>query len=182
MPRVRWLLMLPVLLCGLAAGCGSAPVGAEVAPDVAPVAQTTGPRGDVAVTGDVTTPTVLTRASLARYPQKTVPVTFRSGTGREAHVFRGALLADVLPVSALAPAPGKNPFLSFAVLGVGADGYSALVAYGEISPDFANTQVLVATARDGKPLATPRLVVPGDGKGGRYVSDLVELKVQRIAP
>lgn len=66
------------------------------------------------------------------------------------------LLADVLPVSALAAAPGKNPFLSFAVLGVGADGYSALVAYGEISPDFAGKQILVATTQDVKPLPRPR--------------------------
>ncbi|TCK24879.1 molybdopterin-dependent oxidoreductase [Pseudonocardia endophytica] len=182
MPRLRWFLLLPVLLCALLAGCGSAPVVTAVAP----VAQTASPQalapGDVAVTGDVATPFTLTPAKLASYPQKTVPATFRSGTALEAHTFRGALLSDILPTSALAPAPGKNPFLSFAVLGRATDGYQALVAYGEFAPDFANTQVLVATVQDGKPLARPRLVVPGDGRGGRYVTDLVELTVVRVAP
>lgn len=184
MPRLRWFLLLPVLLCALLAGCGAGPAAAPPAGTaaVAPVAASTPTPGGVALTGDVKKPTVLTPASLARLPQKTVPVTFRSGTGVEAHVFRGPLLADVLPPTALADAPGKNPFLSFAVLGVGSDRYSALVAYGEISPDFANKKILVATVQDGKPLATPRLVVPGDVKGGRYVSDLVELKVVRVAP
>lgn len=37
------------------------------------------------------------------------------------------------------------------------------------------------TGEDGKALARPRLVGPGDVEGGRYVSDLVELKVSRLA-
>lgn len=43
------------------------------------------------------------------------------------------------------------------------------------------TGALLATEQDGTPLPRPRLVVPGDRKGGRYVSDLVELKVVRVA-
>lgn len=175
MPRLRWSLLLSVLLCGLLAG-GLAPAAAA-APAPAVVAP-----GDVALTGAVTTPRVLTKASLAALPQKTVPATYRSGTTLEAHTFTGALLSDVLPTTALAPAPGKNPFLSFAVLGIATDGYTALVSYGELAPDFGNTQVLIASVQDGKPLARPRLVVPGDGRGGRYVTDLVELKVVRVAP
>ena len=45
-----------------------------------------------------------------------------------------------------------------------------LVSYGEIAPDFGNRGALRAT-QDSTPLARPRLVVPGDVKGGRYVSD-----------
>lgn len=66
-------------------------------------------------------------------------------------------------------------------MAVGADGYAALVAYGEVSPDVGNTGLLVALAEDGAALQRPRLVVPGDVKGGRYVSDLVELRVVRVA-
>ena len=51
------------------------------------------------------------------------------------------------------------------------------VSFGELSPDFAATPVLVAYTEDGQPLDTPRLVVPGDAKGGRYVSGLTDLKV-----
>lgn len=120
-------------------------------------------------------------ASLARLAQNTVQVGYASGKGAEKHAETGVLLADALPASAFAEAPGKNPALSFAVLAVGADGYTALVAYGEYSPDFGNRGTMIATSEDGTALERPRLVVPGDKKGGRYVSDLVELKVARVA-
>ena len=74
---------------------------------------------------------------------------------------------------------GKNDQLAFAVLATGADGYAALVSYGEIAPDFGNRGVLLATTGQ-HALARPRLVVPGDGKGGRYVSDVVEHRVVRV--
>ncbi len=48
---------------------------------------------------------------------------------------------------------------------------------GEFSPDFGAIPVLLAYTEDGKPLSAPRLVVPGDKKGGRYVSGLTGLKV-----
>jgi hypothetical protein len=73
----------------------------------------------------------------------------------------------------------RNDLLSFAVLALGADGYSALVSYGEISPDFGNRGLLLSTTEDGAALARPRLVVPGDRRGGRYVTDVVELHVVR---
>ena len=72
--------------------------------------------------------------------------------------------------------------MSSAATAVGADAYQAAVSYGEISPDFANKEVLVAVTQDGKPLSRPRLVVPGDIKGARYVSDLIELHVSRLTP
>jgi len=83
--------------------------------------------------------------------------------------------------AALATTDRKNDALSFGVLAVGADGYAALVSFGEISPEFGDRGVLLATAEDGKALERPRLVVPGDVKGGRYVSDVVELRVIRTA-
>ncbi|OLM33014.1 hypothetical protein Ae717Ps2_3910 [Pseudonocardia sp. Ae717_Ps2] len=86
-----------------------------------------------------------------------------------------------LPPEALATTDAKNDLLSFGVLAVGADGYRALVSYGEASPDFGNRGLLVALTEDGKPLAQPRLAVPGDVKGGRYVSDLVQLRVVRTS-
>ncbi|MGH3686023.1 MAG: hypothetical protein ACRDRU_21865 [Pseudonocardiaceae bacterium] len=63
-------------------------------------------------------------------------------------------------------------------ISVGAsDNYQALVAYGEIDPSFENKDVLLATSEDGRSLATdgPRLVVPGDIAGGRYVTNVVRV-------
>jgi len=42
--------------------------------------------------------------------------------------------------------------------------------------------MLVAYTEDGLPLGQPRLVVPGDLEGARYVRDLVDLRVANLAP
>jgi hypothetical protein len=65
---------------------------------------------------------------------------------------------------------------------IGLDGYRALISYGEMSPAFGNRGVLLAISADGKPLARPWLVVPGDLRGARYVKDVVELHVVHTAP
>ncbi|GAA1847827.1 molybdopterin-binding oxidoreductase [Pseudonocardia ailaonensis] len=139
------------------------------------------PAGAIAVTGAVRTPRTVTADQIAALPQRTVSVQFASGKGTEQHAEAGVLLTDLLPVDSLATTSAKNDQLSFAVVAVGSDGYRALVSYGEAAPDFGNRGLLVSTSEDGAPLARPRLVVPGDGKGGRYVSDLVRLEVIRAA-
>ncbi|MFP5020827.1 molybdopterin-binding protein [Pseudonocardia phyllosphaerae] len=133
------------------------------------------------MSGDVRAPRSYDRAALAKLPQKTVHVRYGSAKGPQQHTETGVPLASLLPADALATTKDKNDQLSFGVLGIGADGYRALVSYGEVSPDFGNRGILVAITEDGRPLAQPRLVVPGDVKGGRYVSNLVELKVVRVA-
>jgi hypothetical protein len=57
--------------------------------------------------------------------------------------------------------------LSFAVLATGSDGCAALINHGEISPDFDNRGILLATTDDDKTLPHPRSGLPGDVKGGR---------------
>jgi len=63
----------------------------------------------------------------------------------------------------------------------GSDGYQVLVAWGEIDPDFANQDILLAVMQDGASLADqgPRLVVPSDGRGGRYVSGVARIRLDR---
>jgi hypothetical protein len=60
----------------------------------------------------------------------------------------------------------------------GRDGYVVALAIAEIDPGFEGKQVLIATTQDGKPLAAPELVVPGDRRAGRRVHDLVGIEVQ----
>lgn len=66
------------------------------------------------------------------------------------------------------------------MLAIGADGYAAAVAYGDVSADFGNRGLLISLTEDGTALERPRLVVPGDVKGGRNVCNLVELRVVRL--
>ena len=141
------------------------------------------PMTGVSVTGDVSRPVVLTLDALRAYPPNTQSVAFDSSGGPQVHTFEGALLFDV--ISAAEPttdATRKNPLVALTILATGADDYRAALAWAEISPDFAGTQALVAYTEDGQPLGGARLVVPGDVKGGRYVSDLTELRVMDPSP
>jgi hypothetical protein len=52
------------------------------------------------------------------------------------------------------------------------------LAIAEIDPGFEGKQVLIATTQDGKKLAAPELVVPGDRRAGRRVHDLTGIEVQ----
>ena len=132
------------------------------------------------ISGDVHNAGPVTHEQLADLPQHTVDVQFSSGKGSEKHTESGVLLSDLVAVPALATTSRKNDQLAFAVPATGADGYAALVSNGEIAPDFGNRGVLLAITQDHTPLNRPRLVVPGDVKGGRYVSDVIELRVVRV--
>ncbi|MGH3670530.1 MAG: hypothetical protein ACRDSH_07820 [Pseudonocardiaceae bacterium] len=138
--------------------------------------------GTVQVTGALTHPFCTTLDQLRAMPQQTVRVEFQSDKGSQHHTEVGVPLAKLIPPTALATHARKEDLLSFVVLAVGADGYRAALSYGELSPDFGNKGVLLAITEDGVPLSSPRLIVPGDVKGGRYVTDLTELRVSRLGP
>lgn len=143
------------------------------AASVAPV-----PAGSLRIDGAVAKPETLTIGDLKKLPARTESVKFGSSKGEQEHTFAGPLLSDVLAGAQPTTDPAaKNPDLRLAVLATGADGYQAVVSWGEFDASFGATPVLVAYTEDGKELARPRLVVPGDIKGGRYVSDLTTLTV-----
>ncbi len=81
----------------------------------------------------------------------------------------------------------KNDILSKYVVATGADGYKAVFSLGEIDPAFGNQPVLVAdtdTAGQLGPSGSDgllRMVVPNDIAGGRYVSELVSLRVDTLS-
>ena len=64
------------------------------------------------------------------------------------------------------------------VAGVGSDAYVAVVTPAE--QWVGQRQLQISLNEDGTALAEPRLVVDGDVKGGRYVSDLVDLVVGHV--
>ena len=79
----------------------------------------------------------------------------------------------------------KNDVLDKFVVATGSDGYQALISMGEIDPAFGNQPDLVAYQANGELLASngfARLVVPGDAKAGRYVSNLINLQVFTAPP
>lgn len=58
------------------------------------------------------------------------------------------------------------------------DGYLLMVSIGEIDPNFDNAPVMLAYARDGKPLPALRLVFPDDKHGERDVRDVMRIEVR----
>ncbi|MFD0351024.1 molybdopterin-dependent oxidoreductase [Kitasatospora aburaviensis] len=136
------------------------------------------------ITGQVDKPYTVTAADVRKLPQVSVSVEFTSAKGPQAHTYEGALLSTV--VTAAAPRfdqSKKNPFLRGVVVATGGGDYRAVLAWAELDPGFAKSQVLLAVSEDGKPFddaAGPRLVVPQDTKGGRYVSELNQLWVGTV--
>jgi DMSO/TMAO reductase YedYZ molybdopterin-dependent catalytic subunit len=134
------------------------------------------------VNGRVADPLKLHVDDLRSYPAHDVTVSFSAGGAPVTHEYVGALLTDVLATAQPTFNPAiKNDSLNYWVSATGADDYSALVSWGEIDPGFGAKQVLLAYEVDGTDLcsAGPTLVVPGDIKGGRYVSTIANVHVGR---
>lgn len=172
-----------LLTLGAARGQTQTAPGSSAAP-AAPVSTATTP---IVLGGAVQTSRSYRLADLRALPSRVLTVSFTSGGQGVTHTSRGVPLSDLL--NAANPklnAGTRNDALRWAVLARGADGDAALFSWGELDPDFGNCAVLLAYEEDGRPLAARdgagRLVVPGDGKGGRYVSSLVELLVFRAGP
>ena len=147
------------------------------------------PEGNAAVTvdGQVLNPLTLTADDLrANYPSQMLDVTYLSGEDSVSARFTGVPLWQIF--SAAQPnlnADVKNDRLSLFVVVTGSDGYQAVIAWGEIDPEFGGQPILLAFEQDGAPISDAqgalRLVVPGDAHGGRYVSGVVNISL-RDAP
>lgn len=147
-----------------------------------------GPGGvsdQLTVSGQVADPASFTPITLAALNQTTTETaTFLSGAGQVSDTYTGVSLWTLLQDQGLVTDPAiKNDILRFGVVATGSDGYRALVSLGEIDPAFGNQPDLVAYADTAGQLGPDgsagamRLVVPGDHAGGRYVSNLVDLRV-----
>jgi hypothetical protein len=121
----------------------------------------------------------LPESALASLPSVHLDIAFETEHGPRKAGFDGPLLWTVLVhAGAVDPSkPREQP--RQAVLVTGSDGYSAVLALGELSPEFANKPVILAESMDGKPLGPDhlRIVVPGDVRGGRSVRDVARIAV-----
>ncbi|MFG3104428.1 hypothetical protein ACGFZL_28475 [Streptomyces sp. NPDC048182] len=136
---------------------------------------------EIALTGDLAGPALLSVPRLRAYPQHTARVVFDCATsGSRHHTFTGPLLHDVL--AAAGPrfdAARRKDRLRFLIAVRGADGHHALLSWAEIDPDFGRAPVLLALTLDGGPPpgARPQLVLPQDRCGARYVSGVEAIRV-----
>jgi DMSO/TMAO reductase YedYZ molybdopterin-dependent catalytic subunit len=123
---------------------------------------------------------------LQAYSPQTIDVTFLSGEETVSTSFTGVPLWQI--ISAAQPnlnADVRNDRISTFIVVTSSDGYQAVIAWGEIDPEFAGQPILLAYEEQGAPIADEqgpiRLVVPTDARGGRYVSGVVNISL-RNAP
>lgn len=143
--------------------------------------------GTVSVDGQVLNPLSLTVDNLrSDFSSHTLEVTYLSGEDTITTSFTGVLLWDIL--SAAQPnfnADVRNDKLSMFIVVSAGDHYQAVIAWGEIDPEFGNQPILLAYEQEDAPLANDqgliRLVVPGDTRDGRYVSGVLNISL-RDAP
>ncbi len=128
----------------------------------------------VAIQGQVAHPRILALPDLSALPRVTVTLTH----DKQHTSYTGALLWPLLDAAAPTELPGDRTHVRHTVLAHGRDGYAAALAIGELDPNLEGKQVLVAYEQDGHPLATLRLVVPGEAHPARSVKDLVAIEVR----
>lgn len=130
------------------------------------------------VDGSVDRPTLFSVADLAALPGHSLDVSFTTQGVTQHHVEAGPMLVDVLAkVGPRFDQRVKNSELRDFVVVTGADGYEAVLSYGEIAPTFGNRPALLSLKEDGVLRTSPRLVIPGDVKGGRDVSQVVRIQL-----
>ncbi|HTV44815.1 MAG TPA: molybdopterin-dependent oxidoreductase [Stellaceae bacterium] len=155
---------------------GLALFGAGIRPaDADPTTQFT-------VTGDVAATATYDATSLGAPPATTETVTYRTGSGSQTATFTGPTMWSLLNAVGLSSPAVKNGVLRQFVVATGSDGYSSVFSLGELDPNFGGVgpQVLVADQENGTPLGSTgfaRTVAAKDSYGGRYVSNLENLRV-----
>jgi DMSO/TMAO reductase YedYZ molybdopterin-dependent catalytic subunit len=141
--------------------------------------------GVVTLDGLVERPGRLDAAGMARFERHEVDTETTGAHGSTAVVrarYGGVRLFDLIEdAGPKLDLSLREDFLSKLVVARGREGYTAVIAGGEIDPRFMAGEVLVASARDGQPLPADegpyRLVVPYDLAPGRFVARLASLEL-----
>src|SRR5262249_33813192 len=104
---------------------------------------------------------------------------FLTAQGTHQASFEGPLLWTVLQKAGVIDPEKHREQVSQTIVILGRDSYRAVLALGEIAPEFEGKQVIVAQRMDGKPLDAEhlRVVVPLDKRGGRSVRDVMRIEV-----
>ncbi len=143
-------------------------------PPAVPFARSTG----LVLSGRIAHPRSYSASDLAALPAATVEVPASGKPDAPRTTYGGTLLWPMLEAAGWVDLPGRKTHLQHVILAKGNDGYAVALAIAELDPGLEGKQVIVATTQDGKPLAAPELVVPGDKRAGRRVHGLVTIDVQ----
>jgi hypothetical protein len=109
-------------------------------------------------------------------------VVLRSPRGESDREYHGALLHDYAAAAGLmGDGALAGGYACHYYVVTAEDGTSATLSYAEVAPRFADKQVMLATAQDGEDLRVGvRLIVPGDGLGGRSLAGIVDVRLRSV--
>jgi hypothetical protein len=141
------------------------------------------PTTSFTVSGNVAQPGSYDAGALRALPSTTETASYLSGGSPVTDTFTGPTLWNVLQAAGgiVNNPANKNDLLRQYIVATGSDGYKAVITAGEIAPRFGNKLDLVAVSDSAGKLPNPdgfaRTVAYGDVAGGRYVSNLADLRV-----
>jgi DMSO/TMAO reductase YedYZ molybdopterin-dependent catalytic subunit len=137
------------------------------------------PQGALLVQREGRASQLLSPERIAELTPITQRVGFATGQSDQQNEWTGPLLWEVLTASGVIESTSPRDLAHLAVRITGADGYAAVVAVGEVAPEFAGKPIQIASKMNGAPLPgqSLRLIVPGDQVGGRSVRDVVRIDV-----
>jgi hypothetical protein len=117
--------------------------------------------------------------ALARVKPTTQRVALASEHGTQPADWTGPLLWDVLAASGAIYPEKPAEQVRMTVRVTGADGYAAVFALAELSPQFAGRPIQLADQMNGAALPGQalRLVVPNEARGGRSVRDVIRIDI-----
>jgi hypothetical protein len=139
------------------------------------------PPGTVLINGDVESQVTLTLAQLQQLGVRSTIVNVLTGTTPTSASEQGPLLEDVIRLAKpKIRNTCPNDAQRFYVQASATDGYSSLLSWGDISSALGNRVPLLSINENGSALTGgPRVLSPGDVRGGRYVSGTLILTVVR---
>jgi hypothetical protein len=112
-----------------------------------------------------------------------ITLTIQNPHSNADETYSGVRLSDLLAkVGAPLGSDLRGKALADYVVATGSDGYRAVLALGEVDPDFHPGEVIVADAINGKPLddhsGPMKLVVTEDKRPARSVRNLVKIELK----
>ena len=187
--RIAWMLALAVPLSVSPASVELIDASGASAPTSALNCRG-GPSNSLSVSGDVINPQSFDLKSLRAFePSTTVRDDFIREPSAASGEFTGVLLWDLLNKVGIKINPKvKNDLDRKYVVVIGTDCYQAVFAMSEIDPSAGgSTQITVAYAQwiNGQETSLAgngfaRLIVPGDKKGARRVSNIAQIQVVSV--
>jgi len=172
----RNLRLLIIAIAGATAAMASAAAPRTISQSAPP----SPPAAELRISGDVTTPLVLTIADLKKMPRKTLSVV--NPHDKKTETYEGVLLEELLRRAGVAQGEKlRGNAMATYVVAEGSDNYRVIFSLAELDSGIIDSEVIVADTMDGAPIGAGigplRLVAPHEKRPARWVRMLTSITV-----